>query len=422
MVDNGLKPYGRAAVSIETILRTNQSSIFNENILASRDEYHFLPYGKQWIDEDDIAAVNEVLHSQWLTTGPKVAEFEKAFADFVGVKEAVAVSSGTAALHAAMFAIGIGQGDEVILSPMTFVATANAVVFQGGTPVFIDVEPDTLLIDPDEIEKKITSRTKAIIAVDYAGHPCDYDKLRDIADRHGLYLLADSCHALGAIYKGKKIGSLADITVFSFHPVKHITTGEGGMVVTEKPDLAERMRRFRNHGIDIDHRQRAEQGIWHYEMEDLGYNYRITDLQCALGISQLGKLDRWIDRRQHIAKRYIDAFVDLPFKGFVNSYSSDVLHAYHLFVVQLELNRLIAGREMIFKALREEGIGVNVHYLPVHLHSFYQKNFGLSPGECPVAEKAYERLLSMPIFHGMTDQEIEYAIGTIIRVIKYYTV
>jgi perosamine synthetase len=310
----------------------------------------------------------------------------------------------------------------VILSPITFVATANAVVFQGGTPVFADVEPNTLLVNPDEIEKKITPRTKAIIAVDYAGHPCDYDNLRDIANRHDLFLVADACHALGAMYKGKKVGTLADITIFSFHPVKHITTGEGGMVVTDRLDLAERMRRFRNHGIDADHRERAEQGTWHYEMEDLGYNYRITDLQCALGISQLRKLGRWIDRRQHIAKRYIEAFTDLPFEKSTNSYSSDVLHAYHLFVVQLELNRLIAGREMIFKALREEGIGVNVHYLPVHLHPFYRKNFGFRPGEYPVAERAYERLLSLPIFHGMSDHDIEYAIETVFRVIMYYTV
>jgi perosamine synthetase len=409
-------------MNTEPVSITPQSAVFNEHFFIPRGEHDFLPYGKQWIDDDDIASVNEVLHSQWLTTGPKIAKFERALADFSGAREAVAVSSGTAALHAAAFAIGIGPGDEVILPPMTFVATANAVVFQGGTPVFADIEPDTLLINPDEIEKKITPRTKAIMAVDYAGHPCDYDILRDIAEKHNLFLVADACHALGAMYRGRKTGTLADVTVFSFHPVKHITTGEGGMAVTGRQDLAERMRRFRNHGIDNDHRQRAEQGTWHYEMEDLGYNYRITDLQCALGISQLRKLDRWIDRRRHIAKCYFDAFADLPFKVLINSYSSDVLHAYHLFVVQLDLNRLIAGREMIFKALREEGIGVNVHYLPVHLHPFYQRNFGFGPGQYPTAERAYERLLSLPIFPGMSDQDIEYAIETISRVITYYTV
>jgi len=210
---------------------------------------HFIPYGRQCIDEDDIAAVVDVLRSDWLTTGPKVAEFEEAIAQFVGAKHAVAVSSGTAALHAAMYAIGIGLGDEVILPPMTFVATANSVVFQGGTPVFADVDPDTLLIDPNEVEAKITPRTKAIVAVDYAGQPCDYDSLRAIARKHGLILMADACHALGAEYKGKRVGTLADLTVFSFHPVKHITTGEGGMVTTDDPGLADRMRLFRNHGI-----------------------------------------------------------------------------------------------------------------------------------------------------------------------------
>jgi perosamine synthetase len=409
-------------MNIELALKHNQFAPTSEPFLIVHNQCHFLPYGRQLIEDDDIDAVIEVLRSKWLTTGPKVSEFERALSGFVGAQDAVALSSGTAALHAAMYAIGIGSGDEVILPPMTFVATANAVVFQGGTPVFADVKPDTLLINPDEIEKKITPRTKAIMAVDYAGHPCDYDRLKDIAKRHGLFLVADACHALGATYKGKKVGALADLTVFSFHPVKHITTGEGGMVVTDRQDFAERMRRFRNHGIDTDHRQRAEQGTWHYEMEDLGYNYRITDLQCALGISQLGKLEAWIDRRRYIANCYTEAFADLPFKKPLNPYSPDVLHAYHLFIVQLELNRLIAGREIVFKALREEGIGVNVHYLPVHLHPFYRKRFVFKPGECPVAEKAYERLLSLPIFHGMSEQDIEYAIETISRVVRYYAV
>ncbi|MCP4566239.1 MAG: aminotransferase class I/II-fold pyridoxal phosphate-dependent enzyme, partial [FCB group bacterium] len=246
-----------------------------------------IPYGRQSIDEEDIQSVVEVLRSDWLTTGPKVDAFEHALADYVGAEYGVAVSSGTAALHCAMYALGIGPGDEVILPPMTFAATANCVVFLGGTPVFADVQPDTLLIDPVAVEKKITKRTRAIIAVDYAGQPCDYDSLRDIANSHGLSLIADGCHALGAVYKGHRVGSLADMTVFSFHPVKHITTGEGGMITTNDPKFAGRMRRFRNHGIDTDFRQREQQGSWYYEMVDLGYNYRITDMQCALGLSQL---------------------------------------------------------------------------------------------------------------------------------------
>ena len=270
----------------------------------------FIPYGRQSIDEKDVAAVCSVLRSDWLTTGPKVGEFERAVADYVGAEHGAAVSSGTAALHCAMYALGIGPGDEVIVPPMTFAATANCVVYQGGTPVFADVEPDTLLIDPAEVERKITDRTRAIIAVDYAGQPCDYEALRRIADRHGLALVADGCHALGAEYRGRKDGTLADMTAFSFHPVKHVATGEGGMVVTDDEAFAEKIRLFRNHGITTDHRQREALGSWFYEMVDLGYNYRMTDIQCALGISQLKKLPEFLERRRLIAARYDAAFGD----------------------------------------------------------------------------------------------------------------
>ena len=296
---------------------------------TANGQQSYIPYGRQQIDEDDIQAVVKVLRSDWLTTGPKVSEFEQAVADFVGAKYAVAVNSGTAALHAAMYAIGIGPGDEVILPPMTFAATANAVVFQGGTPVFADVDPDTLLIDPNEVEDKITPRTKAIVAVDYAGQPCDYDALRAIAERNGLFLVADACHALGAEYKGKKVGTLADLTVFSFHPVKHITTGEGGMVTTYDPEFAERMRMFRNHGITRNPSKFLNANSpmpsapcsnlhapcdmpFYYEMHDLGYNYRITDLQCALGLSQLKKLPNFLERRREIATCYDKALADIP--------------------------------------------------------------------------------------------------------------
>jgi perosamine synthetase len=267
-----------------------------------------IPYGRQSIDENDIQAVVEVLKSDWLTTGPKVQEFEQAIADYVGAKYAVAVSNGTAALHATMYALGIGAGDEVIVPPMTFAASANCVVYQGGTPIFVDVDLDTLLIDSNEVERKITPKTKAIIAVDYGGQPCEYDVLRDICARFNIALVADGCHALGAKYKNQFVGTLADATVFSFHPVKHITTGEGGMITTDNDELARRMRIFRNHGITTDHRQRDAQGSWFYEMVDLGYNYRITDFQCALGISQLKKLPEWIDRRREIAQKYDKAF------------------------------------------------------------------------------------------------------------------
>ena len=372
-----------------------------------------LPYSHQWLDDDDIAAVVEVLRSDWLTTGPKVSEFERAFADFVGAKEAVAVSNGTAALHAAMYAIGIGPGDEVIVPPMTFAATANCVVFQGGTPVFADVDPDTLLINAAQVEAKITPRTKAIIAVDYTGHPCDYDVLQAIADRHGLFLAADACHALGGSYAGRPVGSLADLSIFSFHPVKHITTGEGGMITTNDPELARRMRVFRNHGITSDHRQREQQGSWFYEMVDMGCNYRLTDIQCALGMSQLRKLPGRVARRQEIAQRYDAAFAEMLAVEPLGV-REEVSHAYHLYVIRLNLTQLQATRAEVFAALRAEGIGVNVHYIPVHLHPFYRRQFGTGPGLCPVAEAAYEQIISLPIFPRMADADV----GDVVRGVR----
>jgi perosamine synthetase len=376
-----------------------------------------IPYSRQSIDEDDIHAVVEVLRSDWLTTGPMVEKFEQAVADFVGAKYAVAVSSGTAALHCAMYAAGIGPGDEVILPPMTFVATANAVVFQGGTPVFADVDPDTLLINPAEVEKKITPRTKAIIAVDYAGQPCDYDALRAIADRYHLILIADACHSLGAEYKGRKVGTLADLTVFSFHPVKHITTGEGGMVMTNNAEYVEKMRRFRNHGIATDHRQRTEDGTWYYEMVDLGHNYRLTDFQCALGLSQLRKMPGWIARRREIAARYDRAFAEIPVVRPLKALD-DRKHAYHLYVIRLCREGQDVGRSVIFDSLRKSGIAVNVHYIPVHLQSFYEKEYGTKRGQCQVAEAAYEGLLSLPIFPRMTEQDVGDVIMSMVQILN----
>lgn len=374
----------------------------------------FIPYGRHSVDEADISAVVEVLRSDWLTTGPKVAEFERAVADFTGADYGVAVNSGTAALHSAMYAIGIGPGDEVILPAITFAATANAVVFQGGTPVITDVDPDTLLIAPDQVEAKITRQTKAIISVDYAGQPCDYDTLRDIASRHNLFLVDDACHALGAAYHEEKLGAVADITVFSFHPVKHITTGEGGITVTDNPGYAEKIRGFRNHCINADHHQRKENADWRYEITDLGYNYRISDIQCALGLSQLYKLSEKISRRREIALRYDNAFADTPLVTPL-SVSPDVFHVYHLYVIQLNLTALNRSRGDIFSYLRSQGIGVNVHYIPVYLHPFYRRRFGYQEGECPAAEAAYHRIISLPIFPGMTDEDVSRVIRVVMR-------
>ena len=368
----------------------------------------FIPYGHQCLEEDDIQAVVEVLRSDWITTGPAVGAFEKAVAGFVGAEYGTAVSSGTAALHTAMYAIGIRTGDEVIVPTMTFAATANAVVFQGATPVFCDVDADTLLIDPDLVKTKINPRTKAIIAVDYAGQPCDYDRLREVTDKNNLVLVADACHSIGATYKGRQVGKLADLTVFSFHPVKHITTGEGGMVVTDNPDYCQRMTIFRNHGITIDHRQRAERGSWFYRMVDLGYNYRITDFQCALGISQLKKLPGWIKRRQEIASRYDRAFNGLgPIEPL--AVTSNVSHVYHLYVIKLR----DIERDKVFSSLRAAGIGTNVHYIPVHLHPFYRERFGTKEGMCPAAEAVYEQILSLPMFPTLTNEDVDTVISAV---------
>ena len=378
-----------------------------------------VPYGRQWIDEEDIRAVVDVLRSDWLTTGPKVSEFERAVADYVGAKYAVAVSSGTAALHAVMNAIGVEPGDEVILPPMTFVATANCIVYQGATPVFVDVAPDTLLINPVEIESKITSHTKAIIAVDYAGHPCDYEKLRDIADRHGIKLIADACHSLGARYKGRPVGTLADLSVLSFHPVKHITSGEGGMVITDSLEFARSIQRFRNHGIDSDHRQRLSQGTWFYEMVNLGYNYRITDIQCALGKSQLRKLPGWLKRRREIAAYYDQALDTIPGLNRLRV-SPEVTHAYHLYVLQIDSTKLQIDRDTIFTKLRSRGVGANVHYIPVYLHPFYRERYGIKPGLCPEAESAYQKLLSLPIFPQMTDYDSDFVVSLLNKILVDY--
>lgn len=374
-----------------------------------------IPYGRQSLDDSDVAAVVEVLQSSWLTTGPRVEEFEHAFAAATGAREAVAVSNGTAALHAAMHALGIQPGDEVIVPTMTFAASANCVVYQGGTPVFADVDPDTLLIDPASVERLITPRTRAVVAVDYAGQPCAYDALRDVARPHGVRIVDDASHSLGGSLHGRPVGTLAELNTFSLHPVKIITTGEGGVITTDDPDLATRMRRFRNHGIDSDHRQRELRGSWVYEMNDLGYNYRLTDFQCALGTSQLRKLPAWSARRRAVAARYDEAFAALPAVAPL-AVREGVEHAYHLYVIRLDTENAGLDRARVFAELREAGIGVNVHYIPVHLHPFYRERFGTRAGLCPAAEAAYERILSLPIFPLMSDADCDRVVEAVARV------
>jgi perosamine synthetase len=372
-----------------------------------------LPYGRHWISEDDIRAVVDVLRSDWLTTGPMVGRLERAMAGYVGCAEAVAVANGTAALHAAMFALEIGPGDEVIVPAMTFTATANCVVYQGGLPVFADVDPQGLLLDPVSVQARITPRTRAVIAVDYAGQPCDYRALRAITGPRGLALVADAAHALGAKDHGAAVGSLADLSTFSLHPVKPITAGEGGVVTTGDARLAARMRRFRDHGIE---RNLADgDAPWRYEMRELGYNYRLTDIQCALACAQLSRLDGWVARRQAIARRYDRALAEIPGIHPL-AVRSGVSHAYHLYVVQIDPQRLGLDRRALYAAFRGEGVGVGVHYSPVHLHPFYRRRFSTGPGLCPVAEAAAENILTLPLFPAMSDDDVAAVLAAIAKV------
>jgi perosamine synthetase len=377
---------------------------------ACEAEPAFLPYGRQEIGDADVKAVVEALVSGWLTTGPRVAEFEQAFARHCGAAQGVAVNSGTAALHCAMRALGVGAYDEVIVPAITFAASANAALYEGATPVFADVEPDTLLIDPLSVAAKITSRTKAIVAVDYAGQPADYDALYALARKRGIRIVADACHAPGATYKGWNTGTLADISCFSFHPVKHLTTCEGGMCVTDQDEWAAHMRRFRNHGIDSDHRSREAAGAHAYDMVELGYNYRLPDVQCALGLAQLKRLDRWVAARQQIAEWYDAAFVDVPRVMPLKTHAGRS-HARHLYVVRLPPD---IDRDAVFARLRAEGIGANVHYAPVYLHSHYRAR-GYRAGLCPVAEQAARQILTLPLFPVMGPADVRRVVEALTR-------
>ncbi|RKO66900.1 UDP-4-amino-4,6-dideoxy-N-acetyl-beta-L-altrosamine transaminase [Desulfofundulus salinus] len=384
----------------------------------------YLPYARQWIEEDDIEAVARVMRGDWLTTGPTLAEFEKQFAARVGARYAVAFSSGTAALHAACFAAGVGRGDEVITSPITFVASASCALYLGAKPVFADIDPRTYNIDPVEIEKKITPQTKAIIPVHFTGQPCDLDAIHALAEKHNLVVIEDACHALGAEYKGQPIGCLSDMTVFSFHPVKHITTGEGGMVTTNSGELYQWLLLFRNHGITRDRELMVEdQGPWYYEMLDVGFNYRLTDIQAALGLSQLRKLDRFLERRREIARTYNEAFASLPEVEipYQAPYSRS---SWHLYVLVLKLEHLKFDRRQVFEALRAENIGVNVHYLPVYRHPYYRwlgdpDSCSLSGFYCFHAEELYERIITLPLYPAMDNEDVNDVIQAVRRVISW---
>jgi UDP-4-amino-4,6-dideoxy-N-acetyl-beta-L-altrosamine transaminase len=373
-----------------------------------------ISYGYQTIDKTDIREVTKVLGTDFITQGPKISEFENAICKYCNVKYAVAVSSGTAALHVACLAAGITKGDEVITSPITFVASANCVLYCGGKPVFADIDYDTANINPAEIEKKITSKTKAIIPIDFAGYPVDLDRIRQISKKHGLLLIEDACHALGAEYKGKKLGSISDMTVLSFHPVKHITTGEGGMVLTNNKDLYDRLLLFRSHGITKDKRILTKcDGPWYYEQHELGFNYRITDFQCALGISQLTKIDTFIKKRREIADRYNDSFSDLGDYVKLPVYpDKNKTHVWHLYVLRIRFDKLKINREQLFAELMKNNIYPQVHYIPIHKQPYYQKS-GYANIKLANAEKYYTECISLPMYPKLTVTQQNFVIKTV---------
>jgi len=377
-----------------------------------------IPYGRQWVDSTDIKEVIKILKSDWLTQGPKIKEFEDALCDYTGAKYALAVSSGTAALHIACLAANIKSGDEVITSPITFVASANSILYCGGIPVFADILIDSINIDPEEIHKKITANTKAIMPVHFAGHPCDMEEIKEIAKKNNLLIIEDAAHALGAEYKNSKIGSCkySDMTILSFHPVKHITTGEGGAILTNRKDLYQKLLLFRSHGITKEKEKMTKfEGPWHYEMHELGFNYRLTDIQCSLGISQLNKIEKFIDRRRELVKIYNEELSEIE-KIVLPLEKPYIKSSWHIYYIRLkDFNK----RKFIFEKLQDYKIGVQVHYIPVHLQPYYQKNLDYKAGDFPKAEEYYKSTITLPLYPKMTNKEIKYVISILNRKIVF---
>lgn len=389
-----------------------------------------LSYGRQSISEDDIAAVVAALRSDFLTQGPLVDEFERRFAERLGIKHAVAVNSATAALHLAMKVLGLGPGDRVVTSPITFIASANAAAYVGATPDFSDIDPRTATLDPDALARTWQPDTRAVVAVDYAGQACDMPAIARVARARGAYVIEDACHGVGGEFHGEghawKLGAnpWADIGIFSFHPVKTMTTGEGGMLVTNDDEWARRARLLRTHGIerqptrfftDAEDPVLGERGPWFYEMQELGFNYRLTDLQCALGLSQLGRLPSFLARRREIVAAYNAAFAGLDWLSTpgLREPADAAIASWHLYTVQIDFAALGRSRTEAMAQLRAAGVGTQVLYIPVHLQPWYRKTYGYGPGKCPHAEAFYARALSLPLFPAMTDRDVAIVIDAV---------
>lgn len=378
-------------------------------------------YGRQWVGEDDIQAVVSVLRSDFLTCGPKVTELEQRLVEYTGARYAVAVSNGTAALHCACIAAGIGPGDEVITTPLTFAASANCVLYCGARPVFADIDPETWSIDPMSVEAHITPKTKAVVAVDFTGQAVKIGEIREICDRHRLVFIEDAAHSIGTYYDGKPVGSLADMTCFSFHPVKTVTSGEGGAVTTNDEELYRKLVLAHTHGITHDEdlmEEAPHEGPWYYEQISLGYNYRMTDFQAALLISQLNKLERFKARRQEIVRKYDEAFLQMP-ELIVQKEIPESDTCRHLYILRLDLEKLRCTRREFFEALSAEGIQCQIHYIPVYWFPYY-RHLGYEKGLCPKAEEVYRGIISLPLYPRLTDKDAENVIHTVIKVVENY--
>ncbi len=377
-------------------------------------------YGHQYIDENDIEAVVNVLKSDFLTCGPEIEKLEQKLCRITGAKYAVALSNGTAALHAACYAAGIKQGDEVITTPITFAASANCALYCGAKPVFADINPETYNISPEDITEKITDKTRAVVAVDFTGQAVELDEIKKICEERKLVLIEDGAHSIGTLYNGTPIGQLADLTTFSFHPVKTVTGGEGGAVLTNKEEYYKQLLLFRSHGITRDpgSMTKEPEGDWFYQQIGLGFNYRITDIQAALINSQLDKLQRFKQRRQEIVQRYNEAF-EREEGLVVQKEIKESDTARHLYILQLELDKLNGDRREIFEALKAENVCCNVHYIPVYYFPYYEQ-MGYKKGICPEAEKLYERIISLPLYYSMSDKDVDSVITAVKKVISYY--